>query len=175
MLSTLSCLPCPSMTILGHQWPLVLQLSLATRLMTLDKPVLMRSFPPGDPVVQGGICRKPNMPTFQVFSSKISKLFALSFSFILLTNLEGKHYTWWLILTYFKLYIIMINIGLEATRRINSQLAVPCCLHACWRRAHRFEPQMCLPHEHGPLLYCPRQSKCGLPRKGTEGPSVFSD
>lgn len=81
------------MTILGHQWPLVLQLSLATRLMTLDKPVLMRSFPPGDPVVQGGICRKPNMPTFQVFSSKISKLFALSFSFILLTNLEGKHYT----------------------------------------------------------------------------------
>lgn len=34
---------------------------------------------------------------------------------------------------------------------------------------------MCLPHEHGPLLYCPQQSKCGLPRKGTEGPSVLSD
>ena len=79
MLSALSCLPCPSMTILGHRWPLVLQLSLATRLMTLDRPVLMRSFPPGDPVVQEGICRK-TQHTFQVFSSKISKLFALSFS-----------------------------------------------------------------------------------------------
>ena len=68
--------------------------AVATRPMTLDRPVLMRSFPPGDPVVQGGICRKPNIhfKYFPVFSSKISKLFALSFSFILLTNVQGKHY-----------------------------------------------------------------------------------